>query len=58
MKKEIIRAICLISVTAGLYRNEGSEAGFAFLGLMSVIFWALPELICYLTRGGEDHEIE
>lgn len=53
MKKEIIRAICLVSVTIGLYRNNSIETGLAFIGLMAVVFWAIPEAICYLTRRAE-----
>lgn len=50
MTKEIVRAICLISVTAGLYRNEDIETGIAFLGLMIVVIWAIPEIVSYILR--------
>lgn len=53
MKRDIIRAVCLISVTAGLYRND-LETGLAFLSLMAVIFWAIPEVLCYLTKGSDE----
>lgn len=50
--KDMIRAICLIALTIGIYKGD-FNGGIAFLSIMAVTIWAIPEIIYYVFRRDE-----
>lgn len=51
--KDMIRAICLIALTIGIYKGD-FNGGIAFLSIMAVTVWAIPETICFVFRKDDE----
>lgn len=51
--KEIIRAICLIAVAFGIYKGDFNSV-LAFISIMAVTIWAIPEIICFIFRKDDE----
>lgn len=51
--KDMIRLICIIAVALGMYRAD-LETALGFIALMGVVFWAIPEIICFAFRKDDE----
>lgn len=57
MSKTIIRIICLISVSFGIYKTD-LESVMAFISLMTIVFWAVPEVCMFIAQQSKEDSHE
>ena len=53
--RTVIRICCLVGVAFGLYKTD-LESVLAFVALMGIVFWAIPETCMFIARQGKEDE--
>lgn len=53
MSKTVIRIICLICGAIAMYRTD-IKSIIAFVSLMVVIFWVIPEICMFIAKENDE----
>ena len=47
--RTITQFACLLAVAIGMYRHD-VETMFAFIAVMALCIWGMPELVCFIMK--------
>lgn len=47
--RTITQIACLFAVSLGMFRQD-VETMFAFIAVMSLCIWGMPELVCWIMK--------